>query len=195
MTYVGHVYPEANCLDSLFLDKLFQRMSFLQLPFFGVEVQCLIRRVNHRRTFQILDHQLCIHYNASLYRRSWLYLTGHGNTPELLCPIGLWGYDNNCTVLHVVTFLVSSMLKMGGQPRNDGAKSAWKQCAVNSLAGRSLPLNVLSACPGVCSSSITDHPLHILPRTRPRKKYWDFVASLCLRITSCTIWYAPVWKL
>jgi len=33
----------------LILDKLLQRMSFLQLPFFGVEVQCLIRRVDYRR--------------------------------------------------------------------------------------------------------------------------------------------------
>ena len=50
----GHVYPEANGLSSLFLDKLRQRMSFLHLPFFGVDVQCLIGRVN----YQGIDHDV-----------------------------------------------------------------------------------------------------------------------------------------
>jgi len=52
----GHVYTEANGLSSFFLDKLCQRMSFLHLPFFGVDIQCLIGRVNYHRAFQILDH-------------------------------------------------------------------------------------------------------------------------------------------
>ena len=39
---MGRVYPEADGLNNLFLDKRFQRMPFLRLFFFDAVVQCSI---------------------------------------------------------------------------------------------------------------------------------------------------------
>jgi len=41
----GSLHPEANGWNRLFLDKMFQIMYFLRLPFFDVQVQCSIKIV------------------------------------------------------------------------------------------------------------------------------------------------------
>jgi len=52
---VGLVYPEAYGLNSLFLEKRFQRMFFLRLLFCDIMVRCSINIVSHRKAFQVLE--------------------------------------------------------------------------------------------------------------------------------------------